>query len=144
MKVHFRAFHGPADWGWVQEQVPVLRVEDTAGIMAVDEDTNTTIAACIMDNFTNNSVQAHFMLTFNMVFRHGFMQEVYDYVFTHLGKKYMYGLVPSSNEKAVRINEHMGFTEKVRMPDAFADGVDYIVMELKKENCKYLSQVRAA
>ena len=39
---------------------------------------------------------------------------------------------------------HLGFTEKLRLEDAWADGVDYVVMELKKENCRYLPQEEAA
>lgn len=143
MKLAFREFSGVHDWGWCCEQVPILRVEDTAGIMAIDEDTDTTVGACIMDNWTANSVQTHFMITSPMVLKHGFIQIMFDFVFNHHGKKYMYGLVPGNNEKALKLNAHMGFTEKCRMPEAFAENVDYVLMELTKQNCKYLPGVVA-
>lgn len=144
MKIMFRAFHGPTDWGWVNEQVGVLQVEDTSGIMAIDVETNTTVGACILDNWTANSVQAHFMANSPLVLRHGFVEECFDYVFNYADKKFIYGMVPSDNEKALKLNAHMGFTEVLRLPEAFKDGVDYIVMELKRENCKYLPKVEAA
>jgi len=144
MKVNFRSFNGEYDWGWVNQQVPILRVEDTCGIMAIDEQTNETIGACIMDNWTPNSVQCHFMITSPMVLKHGFLEECFDFLFNESGKQYIYGLIPSDNMKAQKLNKHMGFTEKLRMPDAFADGIDYLVYELKRENCKYLTKIAAA
>ena len=59
-------------------------------------------------------------------------------------KKFIYGMVPGDNAKAIKINEHIGFTVKMRLEDAWADGIDYVVMELKKENCRYLPKVKAA
>ena len=144
MKIEFRLFSGEHDWGWVQQQVGVLRVEDTAGIMAIDVDTNTTVGGCIMDNFTSNSVQCHFMVTSPMVLKHGFLEECFDFVFNHIDRKFIYGMVPSDNEKALRLNAHMGFTEVLRLPEAFRDGVDYVVMQLRREDCKYLPKSEAA
>ena len=131
MNIQFRSFVGQYDWGWVQQQVPVLRVEDTCGIMAVDLDTNTTVGACIMDNWTDNSVQCHFMITSPLVLKHGFLDCAYSFIFNDRKCKFIYGMVPSNNDKALKLNKHMGFTEKMRMPDAYADGVDFVIMELR-------------
>jgi len=144
MNIYFRAFHGPTDWGWVNAQVGILQVEDTSGIMAIDTDTNETVGACICDNWTNNSVQSHFMVSSSMVLKHGFVEECFDYIFNACERKYMYGFVPGNNTKALCLNKHMGFTELLRLPEAYADGVDYVVMELKRENCKYLPHTEAA
>ena len=144
MRLEFRRFVGSADWGFVQKMLPVFRVEDTTGLMAIDMDTNTTVGFCIMDNFTNNSVQAHFFIAKTMVLKHGFLEACFDIMFNACGKKLIYGQVPSDNEKALKLNAHMGFTEKCRLTDAYADGVDYVILELKKENCKYLPKEEAA
>lgn len=138
MNLDFRIFHGPYDWGWVNQQVGILRVEDTTGIMAINTDTNETVGACIMDNWTQNSVQCHFMITSPLVLKHDFLGCCYDFMFNVKNVKYIYGLVPADNEKAVKLNTHMGFTEKARLEEAFETGVDYLLMELKKENCEFL------
>ena len=138
MKLEFREFHGPSDWGWVQTCVPILRVEDTSGIMAIDSETNTTVGAVIFDNWTENSVQTHFMISSPLVLKHGFMKTVYQYVFDDRGLKYMYGLVPANNTKAVAFNSKMGWIIRTVLPEAFAKGVDYLIMELTRANCKYL------
>lgn len=140
MDVQFRAFHGPTDWGWCNEQVGILQVEDVSGIMAIDTDTGERVGACILDNWTHNSVQSHFMITTPLVLRHGFLQECFNYVFNHADKKVMYGMVPGDNAKALAFNKHMGFAEVLRLPEAFKDGVDYVVVQLKREDCKYMPE----
>ena len=139
MKIQYGAFSMQRDWGWVCAQVPLTYVEDTCGIMAVDLETGKTVGAVIFDNWTANSVQTHFIITTPMLLRHGFLEQAYDFIFNEKGCKFMYGLVPSNNHKACTLNKHMGFTEKTRMTDAYADGVDFILMELKRENCKFLN-----
>ena len=141
MKLYLRAFHGPTDWGWVQSVQPIIRCEDTCGIMAIDLNAGETVGGIIFDNFTNNSVQTHFMISNCMVLKHGFLQEGYDYIFNVMKKKFMYGFIPGDNEKALKFNKHMGWVEKLRLSDAFSDGVDYVVMELTKDKCRYLPDI---
>ena len=144
MKIDFRLFHGPDDWGWCNQQVGIQRVEDTTGIMAIDAETNTTVGACIMDNWTQNSVQCHFMVTSPMVLRHDFIECCLDFMFNVQGVTRVYGLVPANNKKAVKLNTHIGFTIKARLEEAFEIGVDYLLMELKRENCTYIEREIAA
>lgn len=139
MNIVVRDLIGENDWPWVNRQVGILQCEDTQGLVALDADLGyERVAACILDNVTQTSVQAHFMITSPMVLRHGFLQKCFNHVFTTLGKKVMYGLVPADNEKALRLNKKMGFTEAIRLKEAYTAGVDYVLMELRKENCKYL------
>jgi RimJ/RimL family protein N-acetyltransferase len=145
MNVEFRQFIAQRDWGWCNQQVGIKRCEDTDGIMAIDLDTNTTVGACIMDNWTANSVQCHFMLTSPLVLKYGFLDLCFDFMFNIMGVSRVYGLVPADNEKAVKFNTRIGFTEKARMDEAFKKGVDYLLMELKQENCLHLpKQVKVA
>lgn len=138
MNVAFRNFNGQQDWAWINEQLPILRVEDTGGLIAYNKDTNERIGVCIWDNWTNNSVQCHLMINHIAALRHGFIELIADYVFNKKKKKFIYGFIPSNRPKALKINRHIGFTEMVNLKDGFADGVDYIVMQLKAENCPYL------
>ena len=144
MDIEFREFVGEWDWGWINQICPVMRVEDTGGIMAIDVSTDTTVGAFITDNWTQNSVQCHFMIDNPMVLKHSFLECCFNYVFNVRGMSRIYGMVPANNEKAIKINTHMGFTVKARLEDAFEVGVDYLIMELKRENCMYLDQAKAA
>ena len=137
MNVHFRAFHGPSDWGWVLQHLPLKRVEDTGGIVAIDADTNRTVAMCIMDTWSHNAVQVHLILDNPLVLRHGFFEEVADYVYNVAERNVMVGLVPSSNHKALQLDKRIGFTELTRIPNAVMDGEDLVVLHMPKENCKF-------
>jgi hypothetical protein len=144
MNIEFREFIGQYDWGWVNEQVGIMRVEDTGGIVAFNAENGELVAACIWDNWTRNSVQCHFMITSPLVLKHHFLECCFFHMFVERNVTRVYGLVPANNEKAVKLNTHMGFTEKARMEEAFEVGVDYLLMELKRENCKYIEHEKAA
>jgi hypothetical protein len=144
MDIELRQFDGPSDWGWVNQQVGIKRCEDTGGIMAIDSTTNSTVGACIMDNWTNNSVQCHFMISSPMVLKHGFLEDCFDFMFNVGNVSRIYGLVPGNNFKALKFNKHMGFTVKAVMEEAYEVGIDYILLEMKKDNCRFLDSRRAA
>jgi hypothetical protein len=137
MNVGFRFMDGTRDWAWINKQVRLLRVEDTTGIVAVNSDTGELIGACVMDSWTKNAVQCHLTITNMMAVRHGFINRIADYVFTECDRKLIIGLVPARNEKALKLDKHIGFTVKTVFEDVFEDGSDYVIMELKRENCPY-------
>jgi len=136
MNIQFRAFV-PADLKTVLEAMPYAMTTATTGIVAYDVDTAETAAICLCEAWTATSLQIHQIILKTMVIRHGWFEEVARYVFTAAGRKIVYGIVPDNNPKALNLNEKLGFTEVVRLEDAYAEGVDYILMELKRENCPY-------
>jgi len=140
MKIDYRLFHGPSDWGWVQQQVGILRCEDTTGIMAIDPETNETVGACILDNWLENSVQGHFIMTDSRVAKNGALEFCFDYIFNNCGKKRIYGFMAGDNLKGLKFSEYLGFEVKARFDEGFKDGVDYLLLELKRENCKFIGQ----
>ena len=140
--MNIRPLNGELDWGWINKMLPIFQVEDTSGMVVMDG--NEPVGAMIMDNWTRNSVQAHFISKNSIMLRHGFLEICFDYIFNECGKKVMYALVPGDNEKSLKITRHMGATEKCRFEEAYADGVDYVIMELRKENCKYLPKMEEA
>ena len=137
MRVGFRKIDSDEDWDWMTNQVPLLLVSDMTSILAVDLDTKEIQAGCVMDTWTPTSCQIHFAIKNPMVLRHGFFQEISKFVFDTAGRKTLYGLVPANNEKALRIDAKIGFTEVTRLHDAYDVGVDYVLLELQKENCNF-------
>lgn len=136
MNPAFRALNIPLDWPWIESVLPLHRVDDTSGIVAVDLDTAANVGACIMDNWSANSVQAHIIVTNPLLLRHGFLELITGLVYEDMGCKYIYGQVPSNNTKALKLNTHMGFKEVARLKEAYADGVDYVIMEMHRDDCK--------
>ena len=142
MNIEFRPFVGQWDWGFVRLHTTILRVEDITGIMAVDMDTNTTVGAGLADSFTSTTAQCHIIVTDPMVLRHGLLETVFDWAFNGQGLKALYGWVPANNEKAVKLNKHMGWQVKTVFEDGYAEGVDYLLMELKKADCRFIDQIK--
>lgn len=127
------------EWEWVRERAYPIRCEDTQGIVAYDE--NGSIQACVvLDSFTVDACSAHIAIDNPFVIRHGFLHEVARHVFIACNRKRLFGLVPANNEKALKLDLHMGFEEVARIPDAYASGVDYIVIRMERQNCRWLPQ----
>ncbi len=140
MKIEFRPFRGDWDWGYCRLHTTILRVEDTCGIMAIDADTNTTVGACLADSFTKTTAQCHIIVTNPLVLRHGMLETACDWAFNDRGLKAVYGWVPGDNLKAIKLNKHMGWQVKATFEDGYAEGVDLILMECTRANCRFIDQ----
>ena len=136
MNLHYEPICGES-WLWIKSRVPVLAIEDTCGIVAVDED-GQYVGAGVLDTWTENSVTCTFVVDNPFVLKGGFLKAVCSYVFEERGRKKAFVQIASNNTKSLRFVKHIGFQEQCRLKDAFKDGVDCVIMELVRENCKYL------
>jgi len=73
-----------------------------------------------------------------MLLRHGFLEECFDYVFNVAEREVMIALAWSNNAPALKLLSHIGFVELCRVRDSVMEGVDTVVLEMRKENCKWL------
>ena len=138
MKLEFRGLEDAGDWDWVCSQVPIVACQDTSGIIAVSE--GERVAACILDNWSHSSVQFHIMITSPFVLRAGFMEVCADHVFNKCKRETIHGYIPADNVKSVRLARHTGFKVAVRLKDAWKKGVDYLIVEMRKEDCTFLPE----
>ena len=60
------------------------------------------------------------------------------YPFKKLNLKVILGIVSGANEKALKLDRHLGFEETVRIPDAHKDG-DLVILTMRPHQCKWLS-----
>lgn len=65
------------------------------------------------------------------------LRAVFDYAFGVAGLNVLIGMVPSTNERALRFDRHIGFEEVGRIRDG-APGGDLVILQLRRENCRYL------
>ena len=66
----------------------------------------------------------------------------FDYVFNQCGRIAVYAYVASDNDASLRLTTHLGFEEVYRIKDAVADGVDMVILEMRRENCRWLKDRR--
>jgi hypothetical protein len=132
MRYNFKKLDAMHEWQWLVERAKPCLSEDMRGIVAYHGD--KIVAAVAIDNWSYNSGTIHIAVDDPFVFRWGFQNEVFDYIFETCGKGVVIGITPGDNAKALKFNTHMGFKEIYRIRDGYAVGVDYVVTELRKED----------
>jgi len=136
VNVQFRALC-PSDLLTVRQHMPYAATETTRGIVAYDIDTAETLAIFLMDGWTQTAAQVHQVILKTMVIRHGWFEEVARFMYSTAGRKKVYATVPDNHSRALSLNEKIGFEQVARLNDAWDEGVDYLVLEMTRENCKY-------
>ena len=132
----FTALH-PRDLGLMPQNARPNRCEDTKGIIAWGDE-GIPLAICVLDSWSYNSCQIHIWIESAFVLKHGFAEEVFNYVFNTCQRNMIIGVTPSDNPKALKFIKHIGFEELYRIKDGYKVGVDYVVTEIRKENCRYI------
>ena len=127
----------PRDLGYMPQNARPIMCADTKGIMAVDEE-GIPQAICVLDSWSFNSCQIHIWIENAFVLKHGFAEEVFNYIFNTCGRNVVIGVTPDNNVKALKFIKHIGLEEVCRIKDGYAEGVDYIITEIRRENCRYI------
>lgn len=138
----FKPMEFHREWEWFKERTAVIPCGDTQGIVAVD-DMGRICAVCVFDSFTVDACSVHIAIDRPIVIRHGLFNEIARHAFITCDRKKMFGLVPSTNMRARKLDEHIGFRQVAVIPDAVAEGVDYIVYRLDREGCRWLEPFNA-
>jgi ribosomal protein S18 acetylase RimI-like enzyme len=127
----------PNHWDEICQIMPLVRQEDTRGIASIDPESGELWGAVVCEDWTVTTVSCHIVINKPRAFRDGLHTELTDYVFNQAGRIKIMGLVPADNDRALKLNRHLGFSELFRIEDGYDWGIDYVVMELKKEDCPY-------
>ena len=110
---------------------------DTKGITVLNE--KGPQAICLMDTWSVNSCHIHIWIGNPMVLRHGFLEEIFGFVFGETsGRKMVIGVTPSDNAKSLKFNKHVGMQEVCCIHDAFSDGIHAVVTTMTKSECRWI------
>lgn len=111
----------------------------TVGFRAIGQtNQGQVIAAVGYDHWTPNSVQMHIWIPRPQLVSKSFFREGFRYPFEICGRGLVVGLTPSNNAAALHFNKRVGFKEVYRMKDAWDKGVDVVLQEMRKEDCRWL------
>lgn len=135
----FKPMTEPSEFKWFKERTSVLYCEDAQGIV-VTNDEGVVQAMAILDSFSVDACSVHFAIDNPLVLRRGFLEEIARYAYIDRGRNRLFGLVPSNNEKALKLDKHIGFTEVARIPKALSEDVDYVVLCLERKDCRWLPE----
>jgi len=64
----------------------------------------------------------------------------FDYPFNQLGIEKAFGIVNSTNVKAMEYDQKLGFKEAVRFAGMHEDGGDLVVFEMNKADCRWIRE----
>ena len=137
--IKFKSFDTEQEWKWFHLYVPTPWAYDARGLIAYRD--GTPIAGCVMQNFCAGSVEVHQAILKPTVLRHGWLELVADVALAN-NRGSMYSLVSEDNEKALKLNKHIGFRETGRIPDGDHPGVDLVLLVLPRDECRYLKENR--
>ena len=70
-----------------------------------------------------------------------FWIEVARYIYIQCGCKRFSAIVDASNEKAIKLNKHIGFKTEATLAQAGNNG-DLLIMTLFKEDCRFLNWIK--
>lgn len=126
----------PEHWPWLLERVGLAPSVGFKAIEAVDE-AGTIKGMVGYCGWTANSVQCHMAVDSPIAWR-SLLAPAFNFPFVWAGRKVLVGIVSAFNERSVRMTRHLGFKEAHRIRDGWAEGVDLIVFEMRREECRYL------
>jgi RimJ/RimL family protein N-acetyltransferase len=128
----------PEHYPWIAKRASLVIGPGFRAIEAVDREGN--IAGMVgYDGWTDNSVSMHIALDNPAALRH-ILRPAFGIPFVEFGKGVVFGTVLSTNEKALKLDKHVGFREVARLKDAWAKGVDAVVLEMRREDCRWIPQ----
>jgi RimJ/RimL family protein N-acetyltransferase len=123
---------------WLVQRVGCILTTDFRAIMAVDSkgEIRGMIGYC---NWTETAVQAHMAVDSPIAWR-ALLPAAFQYPFEHGGRKLILATINSVNANSLRLAKHFGFVETYRIRDGFRDNEDAVLLEMRRENCRWLKE----
>lgn len=118
-----------------QQSVEVPRSADQQGI-GLERD-GELVGGVMYERFNGNSIWMHCAGVGRWITK-DYLKASFAYPFVQLGVRCVLGWVESSNEKARRLNEHLGFKPHAVIEGAARDGGDVILYRMTREECRFL------
>ena len=95
------------------------------------------------NGFMGKSAQIHVAGEGSWVTRE-MIKQVFHYAFVQLKLNYLFGVVNSDNPKAIKFDLHIGFKPWQVIENGADDGVDLVILCMKRDECKWLEKREAA
>lgn len=131
---------GPA-WGveldWICQRTGCVFTPNAVAIKAMDR-YGRTRGMVAYDGWTKSAVQAHMAVDTPIAWRH-LIRPAFAFPFEQHGRSIIYAVIQASNQRSLQLAVHFGFVELHHYRDAWAVGEDIVVLEMRKENCRWLS-----
>lgn len=96
-------------------------------------------AMVIYDGWTPAAVHVHiYSRGPQYLFRKDFLREVFGYPFIQCLLRKLIAVTPSFATDSLAVSRALGFREVYRINDGWDSGVDMIIKEMRREECRYV------
>ena len=123
------------DLSWLTKQTGVGFTPDARGIEEVRG--GKTVGIVGFDHWGHVSAHIH-VATRSAVGCRELAREVFRYAFGPGGREVLIAIVAASNHACLRLVTFFGFKQKHIIRDGWAKGVDFILFEMRKTDCRWL------
>lgn len=99
-----------------------------------------SIGACVLfDYWTLNSAQVHvFAPSLKHLFSPVFLREIFSFPFVTGRLGLLVAVTPADQKGSLAVSSWLGFKQTYRVKDGWAAGIDMVVKELRREDCRFL------
>jgi hypothetical protein len=125
------------DFKWMERQLGSLLTPNAKGIVNLGPD-GSVQAGVAFDRWSPGGCEAHMVASTPFAVRE-LIGPAFDYVFSQAGRRLIYCLIQSSNERSLRLARWLGFEETYRIKDGWSYGDDFVLLEMRRENCRWLT-----
>lgn len=130
----------PDDAWWATERTGYEFAQDARGFRAVDK--NGRICGMVLfDRWTPNAAQMHVTLDVPVAAR-CLIEPSFVLPFLVMRLGLVFGVTPADNEHATALAKRLGFRETHRIKDGWDEGVDLIISEMRRDECRWLPDRR--
>jgi hypothetical protein len=132
----------PEHFQYLHERAGVAITPTFKAIEAVDEK-GIVHGMFGYDGWTRNAVVMHVALDSPAALR-TLLYPAFGYPFLQLGLGIALCAIRGDNVRSIRLTEHVGFKRVYTVRDCFGGGVDQMIYEMRREDCRWLAQRKAA
>lgn len=103
------------------------------------EKDGTLIAGVMFDHFNGRSIAMHVAGTGGHWMTRDYARACFGYAFNQLKVGKIIGLVDSTNEQAIRYDQHLGFELEATVKDAAKHG-DLLIFSMTRDQCRWIGE----
>lgn len=126
------------EYGWLVERAGCEITQGYKAIKAVDAE-GRIHGMVGFGSWTENSCAMTIALENPAALRE-LLKWSFRYLFEQTGRRVGFALVREKNTRSMRLCKHVGFREVARLRDAISVGEDMVVFEMRRENCRWVSE----
>jgi len=117
-----------------------VKTPSSRGLVA-ESDEGKVYIICILDSWTAGSVQMHITVFSPIGFKnYTFINEVFNFAFITADRLTAILVIGEDNVKAINLANRLGFSAIAHISNGHAHGVDSVLYQMRKADCKWLKR----